>query len=177
MPPPPCPPWTMSTAGPALAKKDDKATYLMNPPNAGRCSVSASVTGDLYLIQVGGDGSVIVQAIKDNPVGIITVTRKCPLPLNADDPAECELTLDTPVGVSAYQGPVSLEVLKTVGLVFTLPMLLAMLPFYILCLLLCLAYTALFGKPCDCDKTLLADVLRQVYGGLPQWLKDRLKWP
>jgi hypothetical protein len=175
MSPAPCPSWIMSPVPPGLAKENDKATYLMNPPNIGRCSVSASLTGDLHLILVAGDGSVTVQATKDNPVGTITVTRKCPAPLNADDPAECELTLDTPVGVSVYQGSMAWEVLKTIGLVFTLPMLLAMLPFYILCWLFCLAYSSLFGKACDCDKTKLADALRQVYEGLPQWLKDLLK--
>jgi hypothetical protein len=69
--------FTMQGGQSTLPKEGDLTQWRMNPPNMHPCTVSARATGDLEVVQVGGDGSVTIKAKSDNAAGTVYVTKRC----------------------------------------------------------------------------------------------------
>ena len=152
------------------SKKNGTVTYTMDPQNVGPCSVGATATGNFEVINVGGDGSVTVTANDDNPSGTLSITKRCPFSTTEGAPAECGPTTVTyQLGKNESW---AWEVLKTIGLVFTLPLFVIGIILLIFCWLICLLVSLIPGAKCDCPET--KDWVKQVAKGLPDWLKRLL---
>lgn len=156
----------------APTKAGTTQTYTMNPNNVGPCSVGATATGDFEVIQVGGDGSVTVRAKNDNGSGTLSITKRCPFSTTEGAPAECgPTTQDYRLGTGG--GGVGWEVLKTIGLVVTLPLFIVGFIALIICWIICFLVRLIPGAKCDCDET--KKWVEKVYDGFPDWLKKLLK--
>jgi hypothetical protein len=64
-----------ASTGP-INKKGHQVQFKMIPENK-ICSISCSSSGDIKIVQCGGDGSVTAEATTDNAKGIVFVTKTC----------------------------------------------------------------------------------------------------
>src|ERR1700686_3860028 len=59
-----------------IAKKGQQVQFKMDPANR-ICSIKCSSSGDIKVIQCGGDGSATVEATADNAIGTLSITKAC----------------------------------------------------------------------------------------------------
>jgi hypothetical protein len=82
-----------------IAKKGDLVQFKMNPPNR-VCSISCSSSGDIEVVQCGGDGSATVRATTDNATGTLFITKTCKAAVPEEGIVACG-----PTTVAARIGP------------------------------------------------------------------------
>src|SRR5262245_62058484 len=72
----------------------------MIPPNQ-VCSVSCSSSGNIEIVNCGGDGSVVVKATTDDPKGVVFVTKTCNAAVPELGIVACgETSVAIPIGVT-----------------------------------------------------------------------------
>jgi hypothetical protein len=177
-----CPPFAI-TQSRAVPKKGDQCTVSMAPSLSVGCTFSVTLdgktvisgdkVGDFELIGMSGAGTASFQALTDDPKGgQVEFWIKC------EGPPPCGPTASTnALQLGSYKPSLSyyvLEGLKTIGLVLSVPFLSIAMANWGLCELLCWIYNLAFpNRPCNCAQA--KQFVKEIYGSLPDWLKDLLR--
>jgi hypothetical protein len=98
-----------------IPKKGQQVQFKMNPPNK-ICSVSCSSSGDIKIVQCGGDGSVTAEATTDNAKGTVFVTKTCKSAVPDEGIIACgATTVAIPIGRRRPPVPKLLVITTTSG--------------------------------------------------------------